>query len=413
MTCTEIALHAALEKHGGQWLDYLVRLVRTPSVVGDERACQTLVRQAMTELGVFKRMVYPNNEPPFHRTGRSYEDRGCVVGRISGIGNAPAFILNAHIDTAPVEDPASWVHPPFAGVIEDGKLYGRGTLDDKAGVAMLLLIAEVIRQRGLKLPGDVILQSVIEDEDSGNGTLACTQAGYFAGAGIVIDGTWPFRIIEAHLGQLWLNVTIRGVPAPACNMGRAKDPIDIAFRVIQVIKEFVAAKNFGLEWRGLRESNFCCVGTIHAGVWAGAVPESCRLSLQLGFAPPDTPEGILEGIRTSVSAAVPDFARCGTIEVGNLCTPAFANGNNLMVRTLKQTIERLRPGEMEARPVTVTGHCDLRHLRKPEGSPADACLYGPGGGANPHCANEFYMLSDFVPVAQNIISAILKYYDII
>jgi len=56
------------------------------------------------------------------------------------------------------------------------------------------------------------------------------------------------------------------------------------------------------------------------------------------------------------------------------------------------------------------GHCDLRHLRKPDGSPTDACLYGPGGGAPPHCADGFYMLEHFIPVAQNILSAMLKYY---
>jgi acetylornithine deacetylase len=402
-----------IEKLGDKWLDFLVRLVQTLSVLGDERACQAMVRQAMEELGVFERMVYPGNEPPFHPTGRSYEDRGCVVGRIPGNGGAPAFILNAHIDTAPVEDPASWLHPPFAGVIEDGRLYGRGALDDKAGVAMILLIAEVLRQSGLTLPGDVILESVIEDEDSGNGTLACTQAGYFAEAGIVIDGTWPFRIIEAHLGQLWLNVEVRGVPAPACSLARAKDPVATAIKVVQAIKALIASKNVGLEWRGLREPDFCCVGAIHAGVWAGAVPESCRLALQVGFAPPDMPEGMLEDIRNAVTDAVPEFADCGTIEVGSLCTPAFANGDNAMVRILKRTIERLHPDEMEVRPVTVSGHCDLRHMRKSDGSPAEACLYGPGGGANPHCADEFYMLEHFVPVAKNIMSAMLRHYHVI
>lgn len=406
----ESTLHAAVEKNSGAWLDFLVRLVQTPSVVGDERACQAMVRQAMTDLGVFERMVYPTNAPPFHHTGRSYEDRGCVVGRIAGSGSAPAFILNAHIDTAPIENAASWTHSPFSGVIEGGKLFGRGALDDKAGVAMLLLLSEVLLQCGAKLPGDIILESVIEDEDSGNGTLACTQAGYFADVGIVIDGTWPFRIIEGHLGQMWLNVEVRGDSAPACCLGRAKDPVASALLVVQAIRELVAAKNLGASWRELQSPYFCCLGAVHAGVWAGAAPETCALQMQIGFAPPNTPESMLAEIRNAVAACVPDFGNIGTLEVGSLFAPAFANGGNQMVRTLKDTIERLRFGEMEVRPVTVTGHCDLRHMFKADGRQADACLYGPGGGGNPHCNNEFYLVEHFIPVAQNIISAILAHY---
>ncbi|MHC1791943.1 M20 family metallopeptidase [Solidesulfovibrio sp.] len=409
----ESSLHAAIEKQSHEWLDFLVRLVQTPSILGDEKACQDIVRKAMTSLGVFERMVYPSNDPPFHRTGRSYADRGCVVGRIPGTGCAPAFVLNAHIDTAPVEDASSWTHPPFSGVIDNGRLYGRGALDDKAGVAMLLLLSQVLKREGIRLPGDIILESVIEDEDSGNGTLACTKAGYFAGAGIVIDGAWPFRIIEGHLGQLWITVKVRGTPAPACSMMRAKDPVAGALRAVNSLRELVAAKNkvaAGLEFQS---PYFCCLGSIHAGTWAGAVPESCTLQVQIGFPPPDTPEGMLAQIRETVLAALPDFEGNVSLEVGSLCAPPFSNKDNATVRILRQVIERLRPEGMEVKPVIVTGHCDLRHLLQADGRPADACLYGPGGGGNPHCNNEYYMVEHFVPVAQNIMSTILTYFNML
>ncbi len=91
-------------------------------------------------------------------------------------------------------------------------MFGRGVMDDKAGVAMMLLLAECFLKLGIRLPGNLYLESVIEDEDSGNGTLACTRAGYQAEAAIVIDGNWPFRIIDSHLGQVWLRFEITGVP---------------------------------------------------------------------------------------------------------------------------------------------------------------------------------------------------------
>lgn len=201
----ESALHSEIVRIAGKWSAFLQRLVQIPSPLGTETPGMDFVRLAMQELGVYERDVFPGTAPPYLPTGRSYDDRGCVVGRIPGRGG-PQFILNAHVDTTPVEDPTSWIHPPFAGRIENGRLYGRGALDDKAGVAMMLLIAEAFVRTGIILPGDIILEAVIEDEDSGNGTLACTEAGYYAEAGIIIDGTWPFRIIDAHLGQLWLEI---------------------------------------------------------------------------------------------------------------------------------------------------------------------------------------------------------------
>lgn len=410
----EQGLHTHIERLAPKWLNFLKRLITVPSVLGNEGACLDLVRQAMRELGVFERDVEPVDAPPYVRTGRSYAGRGCVVGRVPGRATAqrPAvagrnFILNAHMDTAPVEDPDTWAQAPYAAVQVGNELYGRGAMDDKAGVAMLLLLAEAFQQAGAPLPGDLLLEVVVEDEDSGNGTQACTRAGYHAEAGVIIDGTWPFRIIDAHLGQLWLDAVITGRPAAACSHERGQNPILLAQALMQRLHSLVDGFNAVGPWQGIAEPNFLNVGSIHAGVWAGAVPETCRLSCQLGFAPPQTAEAIFASAKTLALEIAPDGAI--VLERGSLCTDPFANRGNALVGILARAIARLRPGEMAVRTVVVKGHCDLRHLRKPDGSLADACLYGPGGGGNPHARNEFYRVDHFVPVAQNIASAILDW----
>ena len=80
-----------------------------------------------------------------------------------------------------------------------------------------------------------------------------------------------------------------------------------------------------------------------------------------------------------------------------------------MIDAVRQAIERVQAPADAVRVAAVSGHCDLRHLRTKEGRPADACLYGPGGGGNPHVADEFYLLDHFVPVAQTIASALLHW----
>ena len=138
-------LHDLIAKRASDYVGVLRELVAIPSVLGDEGAVQARVKDHLRGLGVVAREVFPETKPPFVPSGRCYEGRPCIVGRILGRGNRH-FILNAHADTAPVEDPNSWTHAPFAAEIADGKLFGRGALDDKAGLAMLLLIAECLRK---------------------------------------------------------------------------------------------------------------------------------------------------------------------------------------------------------------------------------------------------------------------------
>lgn len=410
-TNLENRVHKEVERQCSHYVELLQSLVRVPSFTGQEGACQALVRRAMEDLDLFDREVYASNQAPFRDTGRRYEDRPNIVGCLPGAGEGRNFILNAHVDTTPVEDPESWKHPPFAAVIENGNLYGRGAVDDKAGIAMMMLVADSLRRAGVKLPGHLILESVIEDEDSGNGTLACTQAGYTCDAAIVLDGTWPFRCIDSHLGQLWLTVEVKGVPAAACIHRRGTNPLDGVFEVVQALRARVDQLNAGVPlWYNIEAPYFVNVGRVQSGVWAGSVPEKATLEVQIGFPPPSTAGSMIE----EVEALLRGLSCAGrlTTSIGALCIDPFSRRDNRLVQTVRNTVRRLHPGEMEFLNVAVTGHCDLRNLRRPDGSHADAVLYGPGGGHNPHIPDEHYVLETMIPVAQNVASAIMAWYGL-
>jgi acetylornithine deacetylase len=412
-TNLENRVHKEIERHCSHYVELLQRLVRVPSYTGHEGECQALVRATMEELELFDREVHASNQPPFRDTGRSYQERPNIVGRLPGEGGVQGrdFILNAHVDTTPVEDPNSWTHPPFAAVIEDGKLYGRGAVDDKAGIAMMLLVADSLRRAGVRLPGNLILESVIEDEDSGNGTLACTQAGYSCEAAIVLDGTWPFRCIDSHLGQLWLTVEVKGVPAAACIHRRGTNPLDGVFEVVQALRDKIDCLNQSVpQWYNIEAPYFVNVGRVQSGVWAGSVPEKATLEVQIGYPPPSTAQAMIEELHALLGGL--NCASRLSTSIGALCIDPFSRRDNPLVQTVRHTVQRLRPGEMEFLNVAVTGHCDLRNLRRPDGSHADAVLYGPGGGHNPHIPDEHYVLDTMVPVAQNVASTIMAWYGL-
>ncbi len=432
-----------IEHLADDYLSWLQKLVAIPSTTGVETNAQRLVENRLRDLGVFERLVFVVSDdhassrlPQYWPTGRHempdeshlagrdeffmpwrpYLERPCVIGRL-GKGEASVFVLNAHIDTAPVENSGSWTYPPFAGHIENGRLYGRGSLDDKAGIAMMLMIAEAFLRADVVLPGSLVLESVIEDEDSGNGTLACLRAGYTCDAAIAIDGTWPYRIIDAHLGQLWINAEICGVPAAACSCSRGQNPLDVATEVVAAWRKWSNECNTNLPvWENIKDPCFVNLGILNGGKWAGAVPETASFSVQIGFTPPWTPDSVFFELKQIANRVIHAFQKAElSLHPGALGTPPFANRNNQLAHLLEKTIRERCPEEsrqQQLRRIAVTGHCDLRHLRRADGLPADAVLYGPGGGGNPHIKDEYYDTSHFVPVAQNIAATVLNWFKI-
>ena len=141
--------------------------------------------------------------------------RNNVVVRLPGRGGGRSLILNCHLDIQPEGDQAEWTHPPFSGHVdaETNMIYGRGAMDDKAGVAICLGLMRVIVEQQLQFDGDVIFQFVLEDEITGNGSLACLEAGHVGDAAIILDGTRPDRAIDQHAGNMEFRIELKGRPA--------------------------------------------------------------------------------------------------------------------------------------------------------------------------------------------------------
>ena len=96
-----------------------------------------------------------------------------------------SLILNGHIDVVPTGPLDLWTNPPFAPRVENGWLYGRGSGDMKAGLIAGLAAFDALDRLGYRPAADVYLQSVVEEECTGNGALACLQRGYRADAAII------------------------------------------------------------------------------------------------------------------------------------------------------------------------------------------------------------------------------------
>jgi acetylornithine deacetylase len=131
-----------------------------------------------------------------------------AVGILRGSGGGRSVILNGHIDVAEVRQRAAWRRDPFSPVIEDRVMYGRGTADMKSALAAYLYVLGRLQAAGVRLRGEVVLESVMGEEAGEPGTEACTRRGYRADFGIVGEATRARQLLAA-VGSMNLKITVR------------------------------------------------------------------------------------------------------------------------------------------------------------------------------------------------------------
>ncbi len=367
----------------------LSELIHFESVYGNEKKIQLYIEQKLLELGIKSVKIKSRND----------DDSINIAAVLNGKepDKYKSLILNAHVDIAPIDDGLRWTKPSLSGIVENNIIYGRGAQDDKAGVAILLLLAEVIQALSIELYGDLIFQFVVDDETTGAGSKALIDAGFVADGVIICDGTWSERIVYAHLGQIWLDVFVSGDPVAACVSSRGVNPVFIAMEYIDILKkEFDDLNNGAYHFEGIDKPFVFNVGSFHSGVWHGSVPSKAELKIQISFPPPFTPDKIFDmacSIALSLSNRI-------FVEKGLLLTQAYATNRDAeLIKKLSVIVEKNT--QKECLIVPVTGHCDMRHFPT-----KNICLYGPGGGKNAHGINEYYMLEQMPVVAKNILDFI-------
>ena len=272
----------------------LMALVRFPSVNGEEAGAQDFMEDLFQSLGLetdrFEvRDADLRSMPGYSPAVGCWERHDNVVGihRPRHVGGR-SLILNGHIDVVPVGAEELWSHPPFYPVVRDGRLYGRGAGDMKAGIAAYLTAFRALRALGLQPSAPVYLQSVVEEECTGNGALACLQRGYRADAAVIPE---PFghSILNAQVGVMWLSVEVLGKPAHVLNAAQGVSAIEAAFvlwnglRTLEEEWNQPASRHSAFRTHGhpIRFN----LGKIAGGEWASSVPTRCVMDLRCAFYP--------------------------------------------------------------------------------------------------------------------------------
>jgi acetylornithine deacetylase len=270
-------------------------LVKFPSVRGAEHTAQDFVAEEMRRRGLSVDRWRIELEDIRHLPGFSpvhvnYDNAINVVGahRVSGTAKGRSLILNGHIDVVPVGPLDMWTRPPYEPYVERGWLYGRGGGDMKAGIAANLAIFDTLARLGLKPAADVFVQSVVEEECTGNGALACLARGYRAEAVLIPEPLWD-KLIRAQVGVLWFQVTCRGVPVHVREARAGANAIEAAFPLMQALHALEERWNdrkgaYG-HFAGVDHPINLNIGRIAGGDWPSSVPAWCTFDVRIAIYP--------------------------------------------------------------------------------------------------------------------------------
>src|SRR5258708_22101508 len=212
-------------------------LVRIPTVnpPGDEyAACAQFLGDDLRRRG-FDVELLPAEGRPEHTVRHP---RINVVGARRG-GTGPVVHLNGHLDVVPPGD--GWTVDPFAGIVRDGNIYGRGVCDMKAGIAAAVFAAEAIARAGAPMPGAIEISGTVDEESGGFARVA-----WLADRGRIAKARTDFviipepldvdRICVGHRGVYWFELIVRGRIAPGSMPFLGASPVDGMTEVLAAIR---------------------------------------------------------------------------------------------------------------------------------------------------------------------------------
>ncbi len=308
------AISAAVEGNRERQIGWLADLVRFPSVRGNEAACQDWLAGEFAGRGWQVDRYSLDDVPIEGKPGYSpavdvdYSKAIQVVAHHQvAAPKGRSLILCGHIDVVPPGPLEQWASPPFEPVVRDGFMYGRGANDMKVGVAAMVFALDALADLGFEPAADVFVETVSEEECTGNGALSTIVRGYRADA-CLIPEAMDNRLLRAELGSVWFRLRILGRPVHVLEAQAGASAILSAFDYIAALQRLADTINVEAKadpWFRHIENpvKFSC-GKIHGGDWLGSVPAWCEIECRLSVLPGHD----LASVRSRVLKTVADCA---------------------------------------------------------------------------------------------------------
>lgn len=411
---------AYIEENTESAITFLCELLKIDSsdighgLDGREEAAQRFLQERLQQIGMETKLCEPDYERIRNHVecahGHSYKGRPNLVGIMKGTGGGRSLILNGHVDTMEAGDEKLWKYEPWSATREGDDIYALGACDMKAGLAAAVLAVEAVH-KFTRLKGDLILESVVDEEGGGNGTLDLVAQGYKADAAIISEPT-ELKIMYASRGVLVTHIRVTGEASHPNYKWEKANAIEKAFKVCQGLYE--------LEHRWLATKNHpalprptITIGKIQGGIAGTAVPASCDMDFDIEFLPEEydlngvcrktTGNDILQEVTDAVmrTAASDEWLKehIPRIHVDQWVEPHSVDKDFELISIMQRNHG---DGVVSAFPAG----CDARHLAQ-AGIPT--LIYGPGSMSDAHNVNEKVSISQFITCIKTLALTIMDW----
>jgi acetylornithine deacetylase len=406
-------------------VDLLQTLVRTNSSAIPPDGCETDAQKVLLNFlnshgipaDLYELAFLQNSSHPYVRHDRNYSGRHNLIARLKGTGGGRSLMLSGHMDTVPVGR-SEWKDSPWSGVIDDGRLYGRGSYDMKGGLVAAFGVIVALKENGIRLCGDLLCESVVDEEwAGGGGTLAGRLRGDIADACIIPEPT-DLAVFRASRGGYFVDIEVTAgdpesyfskdeVVSPAIPMGRLLGWVDEWSSKRKVIDRKDTYKTFSdpapVQVLALQANSF------DPDIpWS--VPLTARLRLYFQFLPHEDVAEVVKDIRKSFDSfcAADPFFKTYMPKWKAIVDPPLLGHELAADHDLPVMLSRNLGYVLETMPVVTAAEypCDAFLNQLYFGMPT--VIFGPRG-AGAHNANEYVEIGSVLQTAEVLLATALEW----
>jgi succinyl-diaminopimelate desuccinylase len=409
---------AAVDAAADELVAFTCELIRVPTVNPPGDAYEDCARLIGARLGAcgFDVEYHPAEGRPEHTAAHP---RINVVGLRRGRTLRPAVHLNGHFDVVPAG--AGWTTAPFEGVVKDGRVYGRGACDMKAGIAAAIYAAEAIRRAGVELNGSVEISGTVDEESGGfagvawlaeHKRLSLDRQDFV----IIPEPLNVDRICIGHRGVYWFEVTTHGRighgSMPFLGVSAIEHMVVILDRIRRELMPAMASRTTGVPVvpeharHATLNINGIMGGQPVDGIQTPCVADVCRavfdrrFLLEEGF---DATRAEIVALLERTAGEIPQLA----YELRDLMIvhPVRTPEGSPLVASLERSVQRVlgHPATRIASP----GTYDHKHVDRIAGIP-NCVAYGPGILDLAHQPDEWCGIDDLVNATKVLALSVLE-----
>ncbi len=352
--------------------------IPSPNPSGDTRAIAEYIAQTMAEAGCQVVTRAPEHKPD-------------AVSEIATLGAGdPLIMLHAHIDTVPIaaDEAHKWSVDPYAAVIKDGRLYGKGSVDDKAPLAAMMQTLLNAAARG-SAQGTLVLVAAAEEEVGGQlGTRWLADHGHLPQCDFIVVGEQTHnRVATAHKGVMRATVRTTGKSVHATNPDRGVNAITAMARAVLALETY--HQQLAQRVHPLVGVPTCNIGVIHGGSTANAVPDSCAVYLDRRMIPGEDPAEVQREMQAVIAAVAvaPAHISIGDFLVSNWFDSTV---NGPLAQTFLACVGEVL--NIDPQPIGYLPGSDAKHLTGV--TRGEMIIFGPGSYEVAHAFDEYVDLHE-------------------